>query len=160
MVQQKKKQNKTKQIQQLMRQENSIVNEQLQTILRICDYNLEVVADIIAEKTEQQKVKQKGKEVTLQLIKRDNFFDIIKEKTGVQISSEVQELLQPVLMLDTKYPDIFQIKLVTTLFEEAMILYKKQIDEQKRIEEFYSSPGADDPNSNALGGQQEVMNFD
>ena len=63
-------------------------------------------------------------------------------------------------MLDTKYPDIFQIKLVTTLFEEAMTLYKKQIDEQKRIEEFYSSPGGDDPNSNALGGQQEVMNFD
>lgn len=70
-------------IQKLLKDEHSPAYSELSSVMKSCDFNLEVFLEIISESAYEQLVKQKSKEVTYVLIKKEEFYTLIKDKIGV-----------------------------------------------------------------------------
>ena len=90
----------------------------------------------------EQLVKSKKKEITLQLIRRDDFIEIIYEQMQLDLLSLADGMLVEVLMqllqLDSKYSDVFQLKNIQILFEEVLKRHLQEEQELKALENFYN----------------------
>jgi len=86
-------------------------------------------------------VKSKKKEARVELIKKEDFIDIIGERTGIDLNQIADgllvEILSSLLQLDAKYSDVYQLKNAQQLLEEVFTRYQREEQDRKVLEEFY-----------------------
>lgn len=88
--------------------------EVLRAVLASFNFQIGHLMAVLEERKYEQLVKSKKKEARVELIKRDDFLEIIRERTQIDIASVadglIVEILSQILQLDSKYNDVFQLK--------------------------------------------------
>lgn len=79
----------------------------------------------VQAKAYEQLVKSKRKEMTLYLIKSEDYLQIIEEY-GEKVSEEILQKLRVLLQIDAKYQDVFQVKLIQALLTETQARVSKE----------------------------------
>lgn len=79
---------------------------------------------MLGEHKYEQLVKSKKKEVRLELVKREDFLGVIRDRMGIDLAQpegdSIVALLSGLLQLDSKYQDVYQLKSVQILMEEVL----------------------------------------
>ena len=150
----KQKINKKKQMREAV---NGGGDDRLYTGLREVVARVDVgrLMELVRGKSYEQAVKTKKKEIKMELIRRDDFYSVVKEATHIDLHSGVETSMERLLQIDGKYADIFQVKGVKQLMAEVVARYELEEKEKKVMEEFYKE---DDK-----GGKKEqvdVLNFE
>lgn len=83
-------------------------------------------------------VKSKKKELKLELIKREDFYSIVLEHTGISLDEDhILGHMQEALQIDARYTEIYQIKSISQMMEEVRLKVEKEQHDRKVLEEFY-----------------------
>jgi len=62
---------------------------------------------IVSEVSYAQVIKTKKKEMEVEVVRKNDFMDLIKNKTGVLIPDHAVDALVPLVKLDSKFDEIF-----------------------------------------------------
>lgn len=144
----KQKMTKKKQIKAFIHsnasQEGQAVYEVMLAVLERFDFQPEQLMGALAQHKYEQLIKSKKKEAKVELIKRDDFLEVVRAKTGIELmqlgEGMLVELLSQVLFLDAKYADVYQMKSIQQLLEECVLRLQREEQERKALEDFYK-PG-------------------
>lgn len=97
----KQKQTKRKQIklfiQQSASQESQEMFEVLRAVIERFDFNLNTIMEALMEHKYEQLVKSKKKEARVELIKREDFLEVLRAHTGIDIAQVAGGLLVEIL---------------------------------------------------------------
>ncbi len=88
------------------------------------------------------------------LIKYEDFSILESGNDTKVLDSEILQELKTLLQIDSKYPDVLQVKLIETLLNETEARAAKEREEMRTLEEFYK------PAVDLQDGGGEVLNFD
>lgn len=88
----------------------------LLAILQTFEFQIGLFIQLLSVLKYEQLVKSKKKEVKLELIRRDDFLGVIRDRMGIDLSQpegdSIVSLLSGMLQLDSKYQDVYQLKSV------------------------------------------------
>ena len=114
----KQKNTKKKQIKAFIHQnpsqEGQAVYEVMLAVLERFNFQPELLMQALTAHKYEQLIKSKKKEAKVELIKRDDFIEVVRSTTGIELmqlgEGVLVELLSQILYLDAKYADVYQIK--------------------------------------------------
>lgn len=113
----------------------------LLAILQTFEFQIGLFIQLLSVLKYEQLVKSKKKEVKLELIRRDDFLGVIRDRMGIDLSQpegdSIVSLLSGMLQLDSKYQDVYQLKSVQILMDEVLSRHIREEQERKVMEEFY-----------------------
>lgn len=104
-------------------EEGQELYEILASVVSKFKFDIDAFMNIFKSKQYDQMVKSKKKELKVELVNKEDFLKAIQDSSSVKLDEqeEIIEILKSLLQIDPKYSDIFQIKSVHQLFNEAIL---------------------------------------
>lgn len=93
------------------------------------EFSLDHAVEVFGQVKYEQLVKSKKKEVKLELLKSNDFIEVISQVVGIDLAKQDEEnslnaimceILIQLTQLDPKYTDVLQLKNVQQLLEEVL----------------------------------------
>ena len=79
----------------------------------------QVIEDAISQKAYMQLVKSKNKQSEVSVIRKADFLQIVANLTQIDLSPSILQLFEPLVFLNPKFSDIYQVKNITLVHYEA-----------------------------------------
>lgn len=164
----KQKQTKKKQIKAFIQSKDSnpeaqAVFDLMRLYLERFGFSLDQAIGVFDQVKYEQLVKSKKKEVKLELLKSNDFIEVISQVLGIDLTKQedetsaiICEILIQLTQLDPKYTDVLQLKNVSQLLEEVLARHNQDELDRKVLEDFYKPSSSNPVKSNKKKKQKEV----
>lgn len=126
-------------------------------------FSLDQAIGVFDQVKYEQLVKSKKKEVKLELLKSNDFIEVISQVLGIDLTKQedetsaiICEILIQLTQLDPKYTDVLQLKNVSQLLEEVLARHNQDELDRKVLEDFYKPSSSNPVKSNKKKKQKEV----
>ena len=98
----------------------------------------------------------------MELISKGDFLQLMEQAAQLQITDNLplSSALSAMLQIDSKYPEVLQIKMIHAMIQEVLQRLAREEQEARTIQEFYKPQAVEGGQKVGAGKGGEVLNFD